>query len=124
MNELRLAVRLLGKSPGFTTLVILTLALGIGANTAIFSLVSQTSLRALPYPDADRLVHVTEHSSQFSDMSVSYPNFLDWRAGQDAFNGLAIYRTSGAKKTRETAEQITLAQVSSPARYRRGAPQK
>ena len=58
-------------------------------------------------------------------MSVSYPNFLDWRAGQDAFSGLAIYRTSGAKlKTPETAEQITIAQVPSPARYRRGAPQK
>lgn len=113
MHHLRLALRLLGKSPGFTTLVILTLALGIGANTAIFSLVNNTSLRALPYPDANRLVHVSERSSQYSDMSVSYPNFLDWRAGQDVFSGLAIYRTAGAKlKTPEAAEQVTIAQVS------------
>jgi putative ABC transport system permease protein len=113
MNQLRLALRLLIKSPGFTALVVLTLALGIGANTAIFSLVNNTCLRALPYPDADRLVHVTERSSQYPDMSVSYPDFLDWRAGQDTFSGLAIYRTSGAKlKASATAEQITVAQVS------------
>lgn len=113
MHHLRLALRLLGKSPGFTVLVVLTLALGIGANTAIFNLVNNTVLRALPYPDADRLVHVSERSSQHSDMSVSYPNFLDWRAGQDAFTGLAIYRTAGAKlKTPNAAEQITLVQAS------------
>ncbi|HTL67636.1 MAG TPA: ABC transporter permease [Lacunisphaera sp.] len=113
MDHLRLALRLLGKSPGFTALVTLVLALGIGANTAIFSLVDNTCLRALPYPEADRLVHVTEHSGQYSDMSVSYPNFLDWRAGQDLFTGLAIYRTDGAKlKTPDASEQITVAQVS------------
>lgn len=113
MNNLRLALRLLGKSPAFTALVILTLALGIGANTAIFSLVDNTCLRALPYPDAGRLVHVSEHSGQYSDMSVSYPDFQDWRAGQDTFSGLAIYRTEGAKlRTPDTAEQITVADVS------------
>ena len=113
MNNLRFALRLLGKSPGFTALVILTLALGIGANTAIFSLVNATCLRALPYPDADRLVHVSERSSQYADMSVSYPNFTDWRAAQDAFSGLAIYRTEGAKlRTAQSAEQITVADVS------------
>ncbi len=113
MNNLRLALRLLGKSPAFTALVVFTLALGIGANTAIFSLVDNTCLRALPYPDAGRLVHVTEHSSQYSDMSVSYPNFTDWRAGQDTFSGLAIYKTEGAKlRTPDTAEQITVANVS------------
>ncbi len=113
MQNLRLALRLLGKSPGFTALVTLMLALGIGANTAIFSLVANTCLRALPYPEADRLMHVTEQSGQYADMSVSYPDFLDWRSGQDSFSGLAIYRTDGAKlKTPETSEQITVAQVS------------
>jgi predicted permease len=113
MNHLRLALRLLAKSPAFTALVVLTLALGIGANTAIFSLVRNTCLRALPYPDADRLVHVSEHSARYSDMSVSYPDFLDWRAGADTLSGLAIYRTDGAKlKTPHNAEQITVAQVS------------
>lgn len=113
MNNVRFAMRLLGKSPGFTALVILTLALGIGANTAIFSLVNNTCLRALPYPAADRLVHVAESSSQYSDMSVSYPNFQDWRGAQDVFSGLAIYRTTGAKlRTAEAAEQISVANVS------------
>ena len=113
MHHVRLALRLLRKSPGFTSLVVLTLALGIGANTAIFNLVNNTLLRDLPYPDADRLVHVSERSSQHSDMSVSYPNFQDWLAGQDAFSGLAIYRTAGAKlKTPNAAEQITLIQAS------------
>ncbi len=113
MNNLRLAFRLLRKTPGFTALVIFTLALGIGANAAIFSLVNATCLRALPYPDAERLVHVGERSSQYSDMSVSYPNFIDWRAAQDVFSGLAIYRTDGAKlKTTDSAEQVTIAEVS------------
>ncbi len=113
VHNFRLALRLLGKSPGFTALVILTLALGIGANTAIFSLVNNTCLRALPYPEPDRLVHVTERSGGNNDMSVSYPDFLDWRDGQDAFTGLAIYRTNGAKlKTPAAAEQVTVAQVS------------
>jgi putative ABC transport system permease protein len=113
MNNFRLAVRLLCKSPGFTALVVFTLALGIGANTAIFSLVSSSCLRALPYPEPDRLVHVSERSSQYKDMSVSYPNFTDWRASQDVFTGVAIYRTSGAKlKTRDSAEQVTIAEVS------------
>ncbi len=113
MNNLRLALRLLAKSPGFTALVMFTLALGIGANTAIFSVVNGACLRALPYPDPDRLVYVSEQSSQYSDMSVSYPNFMDWRAAQDAFAGLAIYRTEGAKlKTTDSAEQITVAEVS------------
>jgi putative ABC transport system permease protein len=113
MNNLRLALRLLGKSPGFTAIVMLTLALGIGANAAMFNLVNGTCLRALPYPDPSRLVHVTERSEQYSEMSVSYPDFVDWRAAQDVFTGLAIYRTDGAKlKTAGSAEQVTVAEVS------------
>lgn len=109
MNDLRFAFRLLAKSPGFTAIVVLTLALGIGANTAIFSLINTTFLRALPYPESDRLVHLSESG----DMSVSYPNFEDWCAGQDVFSALAIYRTDGRKlKTPDSAEQVTIAQVS------------
>jgi putative ABC transport system permease protein len=113
MQDLRLAFRQLAKAPGFTAVVVLTLALGIGANTAIFSLVNTTFLRALPYPDSERLVHLSEGNEKWHDMSVSYPNFLDWRSGQDVFSALAIYRTDSLKiKTPDSAEQITIAQVS------------
>jgi putative ABC transport system permease protein len=109
MNDLRFALRLLAKSPGFTAVVVLTLAMGIGANTAIFSIVNTTFLRPLPYPEPDRLVHLSETG----DSNVAYPNFEDWYAGQDVFSSLAIYRTDGCKlKTSTSAEQITIAQVS------------
>jgi len=113
MNNVRLALRLVLKSPGFTALVILILALGIGANAAIFSLIDNTCLRALPYPAPDRLVSISETSTRYADMSVSYPNFLDWRSGQSAFSGLAIFRTDGGKLTTgDGAEQVTVVEVS------------
>jgi len=113
MSDLHLAFRQFAKSPAFTAIIVLTLALGIGANTAIFSLVNTTFLRTLPYPEPDRLVHVSEANDQWNDMSVSYPNFLDWRASQDVFTALAIYRTDSRKlKTPEGAEQVGIAQVS------------
>ena len=109
MQNLKYALRLLAKSPGFTAVVVLTLALGIGANTAIFSIVNATFLRVLPYPEADQLVHLSESG----DRSISYPNFEDWCAGQSVFRALALYRTDGCKlQTPDNAEQITIAQVS------------
>lgn len=113
MTSVRFALRQFAKSPGFTAMVVLTLALGLGANTAIFSLVNTTFLRALPYPEPDRIMHVAERTAKYSNASVSYPNFLDWRAAQDVFSAFAIYRTDGKKlKTADSAEQIQLAQVS------------
>ena len=109
MQNLKYALRLLAKSPGFTAVVVLTLALGIGANTAICSIVNATFLRVLPYPEADQLVHLSESG----DRSISYPNFEDWCAGQSVFRALALYRTDGCKlQTPDNAEQITIAQVS------------
>ena len=87
--NLRYAGRQFAKNPSFTEIVVLTLALGIGANTAIFSIVNATYLRALPYPQADRLVSLGERKDS-GDMPVSYPNFLDWCAQQDAFANLAM----------------------------------
>jgi hypothetical protein len=110
--NLRYALRLLGKSPGFTAVIIVTLALGIGANSAIFSLVNASLLRSLPLPEPDRLVHVSEQNSQWDDMSVSYPDFLDWHAAQDVFSALALFRTDGCKlKTADGVEQISIAYV-------------
>ncbi len=112
LSDLKFALRQLGKSPGFTAVIILTLALGIGANSAIFSLVNASLLRALPLPESDRLVHVSEQNNQWDDMSVSYPDFLDWHAAQDVFSALALYRTDGCKlKTADNVEQVGIAYV-------------
>ena len=90
--EIRYSLRQLLKAPGFTSIAILALALGIGANTAIFSVVNAVLLRPLPYPESDRLVMVRERTPTFPNGSVSYPNFLDWRAGQRSFTDLTLTR--------------------------------
>jgi putative ABC transport system permease protein len=92
LHEIRYAIRTLIKSPGFAAIAILALALGIGANTAIFSVVNAVLLRPLPYPEPDRLVMLREKTSTFPNGSVSYPNFLDWRAGQRSFTDLTLNR--------------------------------
>jgi putative ABC transport system permease protein len=92
IHEIRYALRTLMKAPGFTVIAIFALALGIGANTAIFSVVNAVLLRPLPYPDPDRLVVLRESTSTFPNGSVSYPNYLDWRAGQHSFTDIALVR--------------------------------
>src|SRR6266513_825348 len=91
MNDLRFAFRQLLKNRGFTAVAVLTLALGIGANTAIFSVVNAVLLRPLPYPESERLVWLSERGANFPTMSVSYPNFIDWRAQQTVFDYLGVY---------------------------------
>lgn len=92
LQDVRYAFRMIAKSPAFAILAVLAFALGIGANTAIFSVVNAVLLRPLPYPDSDRLVVVRESTSTFPNGSVSYPNYLDWRAGQRSFTDLALVR--------------------------------
>jgi predicted permease len=111
LQDIRYAVRTLRRAPGFTTVAILTLALGIGANTAIFSLVNAALLRDLPYSDADRVVRVHQTTSD-GPMTVSPPDFTDWRAESDAFAGMAAYHYDSYTLTGAgDAQQIDVARV-------------
>lgn len=92
MNDLRYALRQLRKSPGFTFVAVLTLALGIGANTAIFSVINAVLLRPLPYPEANRIVTLSEATPQQPEISVSWPNYLDWKTESTVFQSLAVGR--------------------------------
>ncbi len=78
MADVRYALRMLAKRPGFTIVAVLTLAVGIGATTAIFSVVNGVLLRPLPYTEPDRLVRLFEQTAKNPRASVSYPNFRDW----------------------------------------------
>ena len=89
LQDLRYGLRVLRKSPGFTAVAILTLALAIGANTAIFSFVYGVLLAPLPYRNASRLVVLNETTPRVGVVSVSYPNFLDWRAQSRSFSQMA-----------------------------------
>jgi putative ABC transport system permease protein len=89
MNDLKFALRQLGKSPAFTCVAVLTLALGIGANTAIFSIVNAVLLRPLPYPGADRIMVLNESSGPGQDYSVALPDYFDWRNDNTVFEHLA-----------------------------------
>ena len=92
LNDVRYALRSLRHNPGFTSIAVLALALGIGANTAIFSVVNGVLLQPLPYHDPARLVQVSERSPDFSSMSVAYPNFKDWRDQNRSFSSMAAIR--------------------------------
>ena len=88
-QDLRYAVRMMGKNLSVTAIVVVVLALGIGANAAIFSVVNAVLLRPLPYADPDKLVRLSEDSPNVPQMSISYPNFLDWREQNKVFSGIA-----------------------------------
>jgi predicted permease len=92
LQDLRYAVRMLRKSPGFTAVAALTLALSIGANTAIFSVVNAVLLSSLPYAEAERLVQLAERSREGVRFNVAYPNFEDWRVRAQSFEGMASIR--------------------------------
>ena len=91
ISHLRYTIRQLLKSPGFTVTAILILGLGIGANTAIFSLVNGVLLKPLPYPNADRLFHLYRTFKNSNTTNLDYPDFADYRASQHSFSALAAY---------------------------------
>jgi putative ABC transport system permease protein len=93
-QDLRYGVRMLRKNPGFTAIAVLTLALGIGANTAIFSVVNAVLLRPFPYKAPERLVTVQERVAGGAGFSPSYPNFADWRIQNTAFDSIAAVRSN------------------------------
>ena len=90
-QDLRYGVRTLLKSPSFTAITIFTLALGIGANTAMFSVVYKVLLSPLPYPDSHRLICLFEEVPSSKRSSLSYPNFVDWREMNHSFSSIAGY---------------------------------
>ncbi len=95
LQDLRYGARVLRKAPGFTIIALLTLALGIGATTAIFSILYGILLRPLPYKDASRLIMLHETTPRVGLVSVSYPDFLDWRAQNTAFSEMAAVNSVG-----------------------------
>jgi len=91
-QDLRYGVRMALKSPGFTAVAVITLALGIGANTAVFSIVNGVLLNPLPFPHSDQLVALGENKPNFENGSISYPNFFDWQKDNRSFSSMAVSR--------------------------------
>jgi putative ABC transport system permease protein len=116
MNNIRFALRQLRKSPGFTFVAVLTLALGIGANTAIFSVINSVLLASLPYPAQDRLVVIseTDKTGDGTPFAISLPDYLDWRRDATSFENLALIQVDGTSISDlpgQIAEQIPAAFV-------------
>jgi putative ABC transport system permease protein len=91
LPHLRYTIRVLLKTPGFTIMTILILGLGIGANTAIFSLINGVLFKPLPYPNADRLVRLYQPTQEITQMSMAYSDYFDFRANQHSLQNLAIF---------------------------------
>ena len=114
LNDIRYALRSLLKQRAFTVIALVTLALGIGANTAIFSVVDAVLFRSLPYPHADRLVALTESSREIPDMAVSYPDYLDWRTQQSVFEEMAARLPIGGVVTGGGEPERVIGRLVSP----------
>src|SRR5216110_1321908 len=107
LNDLRYALRQLIKAPSFTIVAILTLALGIGACTAIFSVVNTVLLRPLEFSEPDRIVAIRETNlPQFPEFSVSPPNFLDWEKQTKSYEYLAAFNSSRVNRSEEHTSEL------------------
>lgn len=113
MQDVRYAVRILAKAPGFAAIAILTLALGIGANTALFSVVNGVLLNPLPFPHPEQIVTLAGKTSDFPESSISYPNFIDWVRLNHTFSSLAAYRQTNFNLTGQgDAQRVSAMEVS------------
>ena len=113
-QDIKFGLRMFARNPGFTAVAVLTLALGIGANTAIFSVVDAVLLKRLPYPDPARLVTIYENQQNEGEMSVAWANFVDWRDRISAFEAAAATRQDNFTLTGHGAAfRVPAAQVSS-----------
>src|SRR2546425_3979204 len=98
-TDLRQALRTLLKSPGFSAIVVTVLAIGIGANTAIFSIVNGVLLKPLPFADAERLVSIVTLLRGEEEPDASFPDFVDWRAQTKTMDRMAAYAGNGVTMT-------------------------
>lgn len=98
-QDVRYGLRTYGKRPAFTLVAVLTLALGIGANAAIFSVVNGVLLKSLPFPDPERLVALNETAESGRETAVAFPDYLDWREGQNIFEEMAARMPAGGVLT-------------------------
>jgi predicted permease len=120
LSDLAYAFRSLKNSPGFTVVAILTLALGVGANTAVFSLVNSVLLRPLPYPDPDRLVMVWESAPFFGirDSPVAPANYADWKARSRSFQDIGAIEDRGYNLTGEGTPEVVLGSLTTAGLFR------
>jgi predicted permease len=116
LQDLRYGIRMLLKRPGFTLIAVLTLSLGIGANTAVFSIINAILLRPLPYQEPDRLAYIKEELPSMGPElmgGVSHPEFLDYKNGNQSFSGLAGFISIGVNMTGlAVAERLQAMRVS------------
>jgi hypothetical protein len=117
VRDLRYAIRVLTSRPGFTTVAIVTLALGIGANTALFTVVNAVLLRPLPFREPSRLMLLVEHTAQLATTTTSWQNYVDWRDQSRSFESVGAMRaltmtlTSEGEPDRVSAKMVTASLV-------------
>jgi putative ABC transport system permease protein len=117
LQDVRYSIRILAKSPGFSAIAVLTLALGIGANTAIFSAINSVLLRPLPFHDPDRLVQLFETEAAPGNYPFAGPDYLDWQAQNRTFEAMSLYTWTGRYNVSGAGEHQSAAVTSSQANF-------